>query len=178
MSFSQAVCTHDLLFTSLYVGHVGCVHDSRVFRLSPVHNYLDNEDYFPNDSHLVGDGAYTLHKNLMKPFRDNGHLTPRQKNFNFCLSSARISIERAFGLWETRWRSIRDCLAITKTEKIPKYIMATGVLHNICILKGDLVEFEERQRVQRDYMPQPQVRRIAAEDKRNQLMYNIPLRAV
>lgn len=172
----QAVCTHNLLFTSLYAGHVGSVHDQRVFRLSPVNTYLGNPDYFPQDSHLVGDGAYTLHPCLMKPFRENGHLTPRQRNFNFCLSSARISIERAFGMWEARWRSIRDVLAMTRTDEVPKYILATGVLHNVCILRNDLVEYQLRERVaQREHVI---INAPGAADKVNQIMFNLPMRAI
>ncbi|XP_036142068.1 putative nuclease HARBI1 [Monomorium pharaonis] len=140
----QAVCTQNLLFTSVFAGNVGSVHDARVFRLSPVSQYVqDPEIYFPYNSHLVGDSAYGIHPCIMVPFKDNGHLTNRQKNFNFCLSSARIAIERAFGLWKGRWRSILDCLPMVTLEKIPEYLIATCVLHNICILKGDLIDFNE-----------------------------------
>lgn len=125
----------------MFVGNAGSVHDARVFRISPVAGYIENpEMYFPNDSHLVGDGAYGIHPNLMVPFKDNGHLSLRQKNFNLCLSSARVAIERAFGVWKGRWRSILDCLPMTTLEKIPEYIVATMVLHNVCILSGDLVD--------------------------------------
>lgn len=125
-------------------GNVGSVHDARVLRLSSISNYIKNPlIYFPNDSHIVGDSAYGVHPHIMVPFKDNGHLSDRQKNFNFCLSSARNVIERAFGLWKGRWRSILDCLPMITIEKIPEYLVATCVLHNICILKGDLIEFEE-----------------------------------
>lgn len=79
----------------------------------------------------------------MVPFKDNGHLTIRQKNFNFCLSSARTAIERSFAMWKGRWRSIIDCLPIVTLEKIPEYLVATCVLHNICILKKDMIDFDE-----------------------------------
>lgn len=140
--FLQAVCTHDLLFTSVYAGHAGSVHDARVFRLSPVAQYVGNPNvYFPNDSHLLGDAAYGVHPHIMVPFKDNRHLTPREKNYNYCLSSARVSIERAFGLWKARWRSVLDCLPTVKIEKIPEYLVATMVLHNICVMRNDMVEF-------------------------------------
>ncbi|XP_067217072.1 putative nuclease HARBI1 [Linepithema humile] len=140
----QAVCTSKLLFTSVLAGNVGSVHDARVFRLSPVRQYITNPQiYFPNDSHIIGDVAYGVHPHIMVPFKDNGHLTVRQKNFNFCLSSARMAIERTFGLWKGRWRSILDCLPMIILEKIPEYLLATCVLHNICILKGDLIDFEQ-----------------------------------
>lgn len=128
----------------MFVGNAGSVHDARVFRISPVARYIENlEIYFPEDSHLVGDAAYGIHPNMMVPFKDNGHLSSRQKNFNFCLSSARVSIERAFGVWKARWRSILDCLPMTTLEKIPEYIVASMILHNICILNRDLVDINQ-----------------------------------
>lgn len=124
------------MFTSVFVGNAGSVHDARVFRISPVAHYIeDPEIFFPNDSHLVGDAAYGIHPNIMIPFKDNGYLSPKQRNFNFCQSSARIAIEKAFGVWKARWRSILDCFPMTTLEKIPEYIVATMVLHNVCILK-------------------------------------------
>lgn len=117
---------------------------ARVFRLSPVSQYIQNAQiYFPNNSHIFGDCAYGIHPHIMVPFKDNGHLTDKQSNFNFCLSSARIAIERAFGLWKGRWRSIIDCLPMVTLEKIPEYSVATYVLHNIYILKRDLINFNE-----------------------------------
>lgn len=74
------------------------MHDARVFRLSPVQRYIGVSEYLPGDSHLVGDAAYGIHPIIMVPYKDNGHLSSRQKNYNFCLSSTRVSIERAFGL--------------------------------------------------------------------------------
>ncbi|XP_039313423.1 protein ALP1-like [Solenopsis invicta] len=118
----QAVCTQNLLFTIMFPGNAGSVHDARIFRISPVARYFENpEKYFCNDSHLVGDAAYDIHTNMMVSFKDNGHLSLRQKNFNFCHSSARKAIERVFGVWKARWRSILDCLPMITLEKIPEY---------------------------------------------------------
>lgn len=74
-----------------------------MFRQSEIQYYLGDETKFPQDSHLVGDLAYKLHENLLVPYRDNGHLTERQRNYNFCQSSARIAIERAFGILKGRF---------------------------------------------------------------------------
>ncbi|KAK0076725.1 hypothetical protein PV325_004955 [Microctonus aethiopoides] len=50
------------------------VHDNRVFRYSGVQQ-KGNDEYFPENTHLLGDKACTLQKHLMTPFIDNGHLT-------------------------------------------------------------------------------------------------------
>lgn len=160
-------------------GYAGSVHDARVFRLSPVKNFIDNPQiYFPNDSHLVGDAAYGIHPQIMIPFKDNGHLTDKQKNFNFCLSSARISIERAFGVWKTRWRSIFDCLPMVTLEKIPEYLVGTCVLHNICILKGDIIDFDEAEQQQQHlpYENPTNERMECGKIKRNRIMNNLVMR--
>src|SRR5436190_18983820 len=110
----------------------------RVFRLSNVENMFTNEN-FPHDSHILGDAAYCLTKYVMVPFKDNGHLTERQINFNKRLSSARMIVERSFGLLKGRFRSILDTLPMRRTDLIPKYIIACCILHNICILQNDMI---------------------------------------
>ncbi|XP_044588775.1 protein ALP1-like [Cotesia glomerata] len=129
----QAVCDSQARFLHCYAGNVGSIHDARVFRLSEVNDYLNDPLKFPNDCHLVGDAAYPIHKNLLTPYRDNGHLSIRQKNYNFCHSSARIAIERAFGLLKKRFRSLLTVLDMTRTDLIPDFIIACCVLHNICL---------------------------------------------
>jgi len=97
---------------------------------------------FPQDCHLVGDQAYKLHENLLVPYRDNGHLTERQQNYNFSHASARIVIERAFGLLKGRFRSLLTTLAIDRVDLIPMHILACCILHNVCLMKGDEINVE------------------------------------
>ena len=67
----------------------------------------------------------------MKPFADNGGLTPDARTFNYWLSRARIVIENAFGRLKGRWR----CL-LKRTDmdlkNIPNVIARCVILHNIC----------------------------------------------
>lgn len=111
------------------------MHDARVLRLSEVNDYLNDKEKFPNDCHLVSDAAYPLHIHLLTPYRANGHLSARQKNYNFCLSSAHIAIERAFGLLKKRFHSLLTVLDMNRTDLIPEFIIACYVMHNICLLK-------------------------------------------
>lgn len=131
------MCDHKCRFIHCYAGNVGSVHDQRVFRLSELKNGIDDATKFPDNTHLVGDAAYTLHEHLLVPYRDNGHLTQKQKNFNFCHSSARMAIERAFGYLKGRFRSLLTILDMKRVDLIAKYIIACCVLHNICLLKDD-----------------------------------------
>lgn len=79
------MCDHQCRFIHCYAGNVGSVHDQRVFRLSELNEYLSDATKFHNNSHLIGDAAYTLHENLLVPYRDNGHLTQKQKNSIFVI---------------------------------------------------------------------------------------------
>lgn len=139
----QAVCDHTRYFTHIYVGNVGSVHDARVFRLSSLQEYINNPAKFPNNTHLIGDTAYALHKHLLVPYSDNGHLTQYQKNYNSCLSSTRMVIERSFGLLKGRWRSLLHVLAMNYVEFIPYHTLACCILHNICLLQKDELDMQD-----------------------------------
>lgn len=106
------ICDHELKFTYVYARQVGSVHDMRVFRLSGFENLCTPQN-FPENSHLLGDAAYSIQKYVMVPFKDNGHLTEAQITYNIRLSAARIMIERAIGLLKGRFRSLLDKLPMT-----------------------------------------------------------------
>lgn len=154
------------------------MHDQRVFRLSEIQDALNNQEKFPDDCHLLGDAAYKLHDNLMVPYRDNGHLTERQRNYNFCHSSARIAIERAFGLLKGRFRCLLHCLPMNRTDLIAHFVLACCVMHNICILKGDDFDVLLNNEVNNDI-----IRQIAADGatgviKRDLICERLPLRQI
>lgn len=61
----QAVCDSSLRFLDVYCGYPGSVHDSRVYRNSPLHDALQN---LPGKYNLLGDSAYPLSKMLLPHF--------------------------------------------------------------------------------------------------------------
>ncbi|KAJ8949671.1 hypothetical protein NQ314_008132 [Rhamnusium bicolor] len=76
----QGVCDHKMLFTDVYTGEVGSLHDYTLYRRSELYLAIQTQQIrFFDGTHLVGDLAYKLHRNLMVGFKDNGHLTLRQK---------------------------------------------------------------------------------------------------
>lgn len=135
----QVICDSTLKFIHCYAGQPGSVHDMRVFRLSGIQS-ICTENYFPQNSHLLGDAAYALQKHIMVPYKNNGHLTEAQINFNQRLCSARVMVERAIGLLKGRFRSLLDKLYMKRTDLIPQYVIACCVLHNICILHKDFID--------------------------------------
>lgn len=138
----QAVVTSDKIFTNITAGFPGSAHDSRVLQNSRLYQEVEEEDHFNRyfyneENHLVGDSAYTLHKWLMTPFRNNGNLNNAQLHHNTCLSITRIVVEHTFGLLKTRWR-ILHYINVNSVEKAVKIIVACCVLHNFCFVKHDI----------------------------------------
>ncbi|XP_024891921.1 putative nuclease HARBI1 [Temnothorax curvispinosus] len=172
----QVICDENLKFLHCYGGQVGSVHDNRVFRLSNFET-LCTDDNFPNDSHLLGDAAYSISKYIMVPFKDNGHLSERQINFNKRLSSARMIVERFLGLLKGRFRSILDTLPMQRTDLIPKYIIACCILHNICILNNDIIEtpiiINESHVIQEQLRTADTNAQNEGIEKRNAIMYSL-----
>lgn len=137
----QAVCTDDLRFTDINIGWPGRVHDAKVLRNSTL--WETGFGKCGNGrNHLLGDGAYPLKEWLLTPYRDNGHLTQQQTLFNRALSSRRQVIERAFGMLKGRCRRLQY-INIKSVEQICQTIAAACVLHNICIMERDGLDFND-----------------------------------
>lgn len=166
------------MITHCYAGHPGSIHDQRVFRLSEVSEFLNDELKFPSDSHLVGDAAYELQQHLMTPYRDNGFLTQRQENYNYRHSAARIAVERCIGLLKGRMRSLLHCLPLTRVDLMAEYIVACCVIHNICTLKNDEIRLIVLPQSVNNNPENNNVRQVgnqnAANQKRIRIMENLP----
>ena len=92
-----------------FAGMPGACNDARVFRKSNIGTrILENpETVIPENAFILGDKAYPLSNYLITPFRDNGHLTVRQRNFNYAVSSIRVVIERCFAAIKRRLRRLK-----------------------------------------------------------------------
>ena len=125
----QAVCNHKLAFTDCYAGWPGATRDARVLRRSDLFTRItaDKEGMFPENNYMLGDSAYPLTTWLMPPFRDIGHLTPQQRNYNFLHSSSRIVIERAFSLLKGRFRRLKY-IDMDVIEQVPDVII--GIMYS------------------------------------------------
>ena len=127
-------------FIDVVVGWPGSVHDARVFSNSSIGQKLENFTLFPPNDKIIrntsipllllGDPAYPLLENLMKPYSDNGRLSPKEFQFNKRLSSCRIAVEHAFGRLKSRWRILSKTIDIY-LENVPTLVMACCILHNI-----------------------------------------------
>ena len=100
----------------------------------------NSNQLFPSDRHILGDSAYPLKDWLLTPYRDNGHLTLTERQYNFIHSSTRMVIERAFGILKGRFRRL-NFIEMDSLEDTAKIVNVACTLHNICLMKDD--EFEE-----------------------------------
>jgi len=85
--------------------------------------------------HILGDSAYPLEKCLLVPYRGNGHLNQKQKQFNYHLLSSRCAIETAFTLLKGKFSRLKY-LDVNDIAAVPAVVTAACVLHN-CILQNE-----------------------------------------
>lgn len=118
-----------MLIRDIFVGYPGSVHDSRVFRNSPLCNTLQQKcgNFF-----LLGDSGYPLLNNLLTPFRDRGQLTRAQNNYNVALATNRYIIEHCFGLLKQKFRQLFH-IKLRSIQDIVHLIRACCVLHNLAV---------------------------------------------
>lgn len=74
------------------------------------------------------------------PYRDNGHLTRAQRQFNYKLSSCRVVVENAFGCLKQRFRQLYH-FKLRDIVRMVQMIHACCVLHNLANAR-DLNLFE------------------------------------
>lgn len=141
----QIVVDAHLRITNIHCGEPGSLHDARIFRRSELY-YAANADngvLFPGNTFLLGDSAYPSLPWLVPPFKDNGHLTPQQREFNFIHSSTRICVERAVGQLKGRFRRIKFFTEYREMSFITNTVVAACILHNYCINENDVYNFPE-----------------------------------
>lgn len=117
------------------------VHEARVVRSSPIYA---NNPLLPENQHLLGDSAYPLLRNLLNPFRDNGHLTEEQLRYNLKLSVVRSVVERTFVRLKDKFRRLKY-LDIADPDFGTEIIVAACVLHNFTIIHDNNDADEEGQ---------------------------------
>lgn len=84
---------------------------------------------------IVGDAAFPLMENLMRPFSQRQVIDNyRNKVFNYRLSRARQTVECAFGILSSRFRIFLRPFEM-KVETVDKIVMASCVLYNLFTYK-------------------------------------------
>ena len=146
---TQAVVGDKLKFIDVATGYPGSNHDSGVLRTTALFqqaqagNILNEPEKvvegYKIKPILLGDGAYPLSPWLVKPYPHRAPLSNSQRKFNRKLSSARVTVEQAFGILKARFRILLtriDC----RIDNVSNTILASCVLHNICQENSDHYE--------------------------------------
>ena len=135
---------------------------------------MNPDNYLPGNSHILGDAAYPLKRWLLTPFRDNGHLTAKQRRYNTAHSSTRMVVERSIGLLKNRFRKLKTMMDIDKTDDLPEIIVSACILHNICIIEDDINDFLDDSNDDDDNEDDVFPPGVGVVDKRNMIMRLIP----
>ncbi|XP_049914823.1 putative nuclease HARBI1 [Epinephelus moara] len=144
----------------------GCAHDVNVLRQSTLFSQTHLLPKEPQDINctsvrlfLLGHPAYPLMDWLIKGYTCSPRLTTEQESFNVYQSSARTTVEIAFGRLKSRWRVLlkRSDFHFTFT---PHVIATCCALHNFCEGEKETVNpawSEKAAGLERD-LPQPGLR--------------------
>ena len=125
----QAVVDRNLLFTDLYIGWPGSVHDARVLVNSALYSRCSSKEWLKGDTVCVGNSQLptfligdSLLPWLLKPFSMSPTLSRSQKTYNYRLCRGRVVVELAFGRLKARWRRLlkRNDMLMTN---VPNVIM-------------------------------------------------------
>lgn len=149
----MAVVDSEYCFVSIDVGAYGRESDSTVFKDCPFGKKLysnqlnlpapaclPNTTDSPQPFVIVGDEAFGLHKNLLRPYPGRG-LNPTRRVFNYRLSRARRLVECAFGILANKWRVLHSPLLV-EPDYADDIIKACCILHNY-VRRRDGYKFED-----------------------------------
>lgn len=138
----MAVASADYKFISVDIGQIGSASDSGIWEGSTFGRaWKQGEVNIPSPVELpgttdkmqyviVGDEAFPLQTNLLRPFPGRDLNTIIKKRYNYRLSRARRVVENAFGILTSRWRVLFTTLDADE-EKATNIVKATVVLHNM-----------------------------------------------
>lgn len=137
-----AVVDFDYKFITIDVGGYGRNSDGGLFEASVFGQRLANKTLnvpenrplpnqaVPTPCVLVGDEAFPLRENLMRPFpHRQARQDERKETFNKRLCRARRVVENAFGILSHKWRVLHRPIEV-KIYTTIKIIKAICVLHN------------------------------------------------
>ena len=164
---TQAVVGADLVLLDIATRFSGSVHDAWVLRSTSLFAQAERRDILDSPQELInglifrplilGDSANPSPTWQVKPYSFNLNLPNTEKSFNKHLSSARVTVERAFWVLKWRWRCLLKRLD-NDLESASSIIITCCVLYNICqqnhnnyiddddVLEENVLEQERRER--------------------------------
>lgn len=139
-------------FRYIDVGTNGRANDASIFSNSSLNKALQkNILNLPNNAVFVGDEAFPLRCNLLKPYPKSGAtpLNKKQRIFNYRLSRARRIVENAFGILASVFRIFEKAISVD-VETVDLIVKSACALHNwlLCtdrhqFVSANLVDIED-----------------------------------
>jgi len=111
-------------------GNIGHAINEHTLNL-PEPTYLPGNESNRHPYVFVGDEAFPLKTNLIKPYSRSA-LSDKRRIFNYRLSRSRRVIENTFGICASRFRILRRSM-VGKVEHVTEVTKAIVVLHNFLI---------------------------------------------
>jgi len=150
----MGICDSNYCFRVIDIGSYGKESDCNIFKQSSFGKKLYSgrvnfpcEKLLPGDEQgvpqpfvLVGDEAFALSKNLLRPFPGR-NLNDERRIFNYRLSRARQHIECTFGILSNKWRVFHSNILVEPDFAI-SITKATCVLHNF-VRRRDGIHIED-----------------------------------
>lgn len=100
------------------------------FNIPPPKPLPDSDVVLPHV--IVGDEAFALHPNLMKPYPRPQALHDQSKaKYNYRHSRARRTSENTFGITASYFRVLHTPIGVTNPETIDHIIVSCCILHNM-----------------------------------------------
>lgn len=135
-----AIVNANYEFVMCHFGTNGRVSDGGVIEHTSFHDKLlkgqlkipapctSNNSQRPLPYVFIGDEAFSLRKDFLKPFAQQ-QLDNNRRIFNYRLSRARRIVENVFGIMAARFRVFHTAINM-KLENIEKVVLACCALHN------------------------------------------------
>lgn len=136
-----ALVDADYNFVSVDCSYQGRISDGGVYKNTELYKKIcHNELYFPPPGRLplkkeeipyvfVGDSAFDLTENMLKPYAGNHNKGTKERIFNFRLSRARQIVENVFGIMSAVFRVLRKPILL-QPNKVTDIVMTCVLLHN------------------------------------------------
>lgn len=153
-----AIVDANYKFLAVDIGSYGKEGDSGIFSKSIMGQKVYQGTFcFPPDNELpkskrklpyviVGDEAFRLHKNIMKPYsRDQAKEDIQKAIFNYRLSRARRVSENAFGILANTFRIFFSPIAVEPSTTVDLIIAVAACLHNLIRNNSSKKHFDENQ---------------------------------
>ena len=134
------------MFLDTAIGYPGSMHGARILRASNIFTKAENGSVLKEP--VISLNGVTVRPLLLedRAYPINVIFNRSQRNYNKTLSSARSTVERAFGVLKAIWRILLKRL-VNKFCNIPEVILTCCILHNFCQDAGE--EFDDDEVLQR-----------------------------